>query len=52
MADAWLTTLITATPQEGYELAIKLARMGSNTPSLPPKSATSCARNTQKTPKT
>ncbi len=28
MADAWLTTLITATPQEGYELAIKLARMG------------------------
>ncbi|MBW7930538.1 MAG: hexameric tyrosine-coordinated heme protein [Gammaproteobacteria bacterium] len=28
MADAWLTTLQTATPQEGFELAIKLARMG------------------------
>lgn len=24
----WLTTLQTATPQEGFELAIKLARMG------------------------
>ncbi|HMU13563.1 MAG: hexameric tyrosine-coordinated heme protein [Bacteroidetes bacterium] len=28
MADTWLTSLITATPQEGYELAIKLSRMG------------------------
>ena len=28
MADTWLTTLITKTPQEGYELAIKMARMG------------------------
>ena len=28
MADTWLTTLITATPQEGYELALKLSRMG------------------------
>lgn len=28
MADIWLTSLKTATPQEGYELAIKLARMG------------------------
>ncbi|MCC6839035.1 MAG: hexameric tyrosine-coordinated heme protein [Flavobacteriales bacterium] len=28
MADIWLTSLITATPQEGYELAIKLSRMG------------------------
>lgn len=28
MADTWLTTLITKTPQEGFELAIKLARMG------------------------
>lgn len=26
--DTWLTTLITKTPQEGFELAIKLARMG------------------------
>lgn len=28
MADAWLGTLKTATPQEGFELAIKLSRMG------------------------
>jgi len=28
MSDTWLTTLITSTPQEGFELAIKLARMG------------------------
>ncbi|MBP8824256.1 MAG: hexameric tyrosine-coordinated heme protein [Flavobacteriales bacterium] len=28
MADTWLTSLITNTPQEGYELAIKLSRMG------------------------
>lgn len=27
MADPWLSTLHTATPQEGFELAIKLARM-------------------------
>lgn len=26
--DKWLETLKTATPQEGFELAIKLARMG------------------------
>ena len=26
--DIWLTSLITETPQQGYELAIKLARMG------------------------
>lgn len=26
--ETWLTTLITKTPQEGYELAIKMARMG------------------------
>ena len=26
--DTWLTTLITATPQEGYELAITLSRRG------------------------
>ena len=25
--EAWLPSLITATPQEGYELAIKLSRM-------------------------
>ena len=28
MNDAWLTSLETKTPQEGYELAIKLSRMG------------------------
>ena len=26
--ETWLTSLITKTPQEGYELAIKMARMG------------------------
>lgn len=26
--DTWLTSLITETPQQGYELAIKLSRMG------------------------
>ena len=28
MADIWLSTLITATPQEGFELAITLSRKG------------------------
>jgi hypothetical protein len=28
MSEPWLTSLITNTPQEGYELAIKLSRMG------------------------
>ena len=28
MTDIWLTSLITATPQEGYELAITLSRRG------------------------
>ncbi|GMV47241.1 MAG: hypothetical protein AMXMBFR66_26390 [Pseudomonadota bacterium] len=28
MADNWLTTLITNTPQEGFELAITLSRRG------------------------
>ncbi len=28
MADEWLTTLKTATPQEGFELAITLSRRG------------------------
>lgn len=26
--ESWLTTLITKTPQEGFELATKLSRMG------------------------
>ena len=26
--DLWLKSLLTATPQEGFELAIKLSRMG------------------------
>lgn len=28
MTDAWLTSLITPTPQEGFELAITLSRRG------------------------
>jgi len=28
MTDVWLTSLITKTPQEGYELAITLSRRG------------------------
>jgi len=28
MADVWLTTLITETPQQGFELAIALGRRG------------------------
>lgn len=28
MTDIWLTSLITATPQEGFELAITLSRRG------------------------
>lgn len=28
MADTWLSTLITNTPQEGFELAITLSRRG------------------------
>lgn len=28
MSDKWLTSLQTETPQEGYDLAIKLSRMG------------------------
>lgn len=28
MTDSWLPTLITSTPEEGFQLAIKLSRMG------------------------
>ena len=28
MADSWLPTLITATPEEGFNLATKMARIG------------------------
>jgi hypothetical protein len=28
MTDTWLTSLITATPQEGFELALTLSRRG------------------------
>ena len=28
MADTWLSSLKTATPQEGFDLATKLARVG------------------------
>lgn len=27
MSDTWLPSLLTATPQEGYELAVKLSRV-------------------------
>lgn len=27
MSDIWLSTLVTPTPQTGYDLAIKLSRM-------------------------
>ncbi len=28
MSDTWLPTLITATPQDGFQLAVKLSRVG------------------------
>lgn len=28
MSDKWLTTLVTADPEAGYQLAIKMSRMG------------------------
>lgn len=28
MSEPWLSSLLTASPQEGFELAIKLSRMG------------------------
>jgi hypothetical protein len=28
MNEAWLQSLVTATPQEGWDLAVKLSRMG------------------------
>ena len=31
MAEPWLTTLITATPEEGFQLAVKMSRMGVKT---------------------
>lgn len=31
MADPWLTTLITDTPEEGFALAVKMSRMGVKT---------------------
>ncbi|MDO5613486.1 MAG: hexameric tyrosine-coordinated heme protein [Paracoccus sp. (in: a-proteobacteria)] len=31
MSDPWLTTLITATPQQGFELAVTLGRRGVKT---------------------
>ncbi|MDO5622416.1 MAG: hexameric tyrosine-coordinated heme protein [Paracoccus sp. (in: a-proteobacteria)] len=31
MSDLWLPTLITATPQEGFELAVTLSRRGVKT---------------------
>lgn len=31
MTESWLPTLITSTPEEGFQLAIKLSRMGVKT---------------------
>lgn len=31
MADRWLSTLITADPEEGFALAVKMSRMGVKT---------------------
>ncbi len=31
MSDSWLTTLITATPEDGFQLAVKMSRMGVKT---------------------
>jgi hypothetical protein len=31
MSDSWLPTLITATPEEGFAVAVKLARIGVKT---------------------
>lgn len=31
MADTWLPSLITPTPEEGFQLAVKLSRMGVKT---------------------
>lgn len=31
MSDSWLTTLITATPEDGFNLAVKMSRMGVKT---------------------
>lgn len=46
MADQWLETLITATPQAGYELAITLSAAASSTRSPTRKCCTSCAPST------
>ena len=31
MSDSWLSTLITATPEDGFALAVKMSRMGVKT---------------------
>lgn len=31
MSDSWLPTLLTKTPEEGFQLAVKLSRMGVKT---------------------
>lgn len=31
MADSWLSTLITSTPEDGFALAVKMSRMGVKT---------------------
>ncbi len=40
MADTWLPSLITASPQEGFQLAITLSRRSVNAPSPTPRCCT------------
>jgi len=48
--DNWLPSLITPTPAEGYELAIKLARVAVKKPSPMMTHGPACAATTKKTP--
>ena len=45
MTDLWLTSLITETPQEGYELAITLSRRGVKYTQPDPEVLHKCAPN-------
>ena len=50
MAETWLPSLRTQTPQEGFELAAKLARIGVKLTQPSPKFATSSAPLMSTTP--
>ena len=43
--EQWLTSLITITPQEGYELAITMSRKGVGYVQSDPEVKRSCAQN-------